>query len=973
LEAIDLEQSSDMQTQWSHILPVAAAAEILGEATVLRMGVSLIRFKSHSSPPNHGTSQSDSTVLESEMPSLVAALSYRPPPSAADEFAVPAHIMAGWKRWRQFLSLDKALFLSWAVPHTIQPAQAGHMGLFDCLCHALSHPSSHRMALPDVLIFLAICQQYRQYRAAFAARPPGDGGETRGQSALVGASPEELKMVHRMAQMAFGIYESYMKQKGVVSRDTIHRFMTDIYGEDSFALPHNVALLDAIFYKADAPTTASMAAGGSNAAAANATISEATFSTRCLDTVRPETGSHILLDWVAILGSTLRPYPAIPSSVLAYIDTMNTVRPPLCSIYNLAESRLYEIKRRFHSLVQQQNDMMGTSSSSIMQVDMNSSATANPGAEGEPSLNHMMDSTTSPPHNRHVISEAAFAYHMSATNEELGSGGFLPASLAALVFRTGYSYGPPSADRMAPRPTELPVAGGGWTLFHVLQFGCLAVRSDETQKDDVDGPLLRFLFAMFQHGNGDDSSDAPAEENESSVDKLVLTRKQVAHMILRLMEYAEFRRRVDRSPLLEDEEERDLAPASDAAEDRPVRLAMVVALGLMDPPPGSKPSDTMALKRVVDHTLAHVTVPNQMSFADFCAWNTRQEELSEPEDGTAMDTSSRRKRGHRLYPLMLDLRFIAAVKFGIPPTLASMEVTLIAEIERRHKRRYPVSDVSRRGPRGTVWNLVDATWFKAWASHVKAVEGTPEDAMDGRGDPRSDRVRGLSRISNTGLLVENGNLSLRPDIRWKQDYELLPPLAWSALQAWYDGGPPIHRSVVKFIANTGATSSPHSAARSPIPTENEIELYPYFVTVYLCDVTSRGEARPFQQNYQLSRVSPILVLLVQLCKELDVSPDSARLWVMGNNHTAPPTGEIHDDSRQDDWILNTDLNIVEQRKRRGLSHDNRIVLLLELKDKETGLWPRGIDGKEWSFRDGLAPVPIPSDLGDGVVGLYNMG
>jgi hypothetical protein len=157
-----------MQTQWSHMLPVAAAAEILGEATVLRMGVSLIRFKSHTQSNNN---TKDAAVLESEMPSLVAALFCRPPPTTTtEEFAAPTHIMAGWKRWRQFLLIDKATFVAFCVPHTIQPGQARHMGLFDCLCHALSNPSSNWIALPDVMIFLAICQQYQQYRAEFAAR-----------------------------------------------------------------------------------------------------------------------------------------------------------------------------------------------------------------------------------------------------------------------------------------------------------------------------------------------------------------------------------------------------------------------------------------------------------------------------------------------------------------------------------------------------------------------------------------------------------------------------------------------------------------------------------------------------------------------------------------------------------------------------------------------------------------------------------
>jgi hypothetical protein len=79
-------------------------------------------------------------------------------------------------------------------------------------------------------------------------------------------------------------------------------------------------------------------------------------------------------------------------------------------------------------------------------------------------------------------------------------------------------------------------------------------------------------------------------------------------------------------------------------------------------------------------------------------------------------------------------------------------------------------------------------------------------------------------------------------------------------------------------------------------------------------------------------------------------------------------------------------------KRRGmvnLSKDSPIVLLLELKDRDSGLWPRGIDGKEWVSRrqrnqqengdNSSSSLTVAdqqigsSDLGDGIVGLYNMG
>lgn len=199
-------------------------------------------------------------------------------------------------------------------------------------------------------------------------------------------------------------------------------------------------------------------------------------------------------------------------------------------------------------------------------------------------------------------------------------------------------------------------------------------------------------------------------------------------------------------------------------------------------------------------------------------------------------------------------------------------------------------------------------------------------------------------------------------------------MAWSALQAWYDGGPPIHRTVVPYIPSTG-TPSPHS--RVPrIRTAYEIELYPYFVTVFLCDTLSRGEARPFQQYVPVSRVSPVRMLLLQLCKGLEIDPKYGRLWIMENNpNQVDTTGR-----NSSDWLLNMDENIVEQLNRRGAptgigDNGQSIVLLLELKNAETEEWPRGLNGKIWAFpvegRDGdLRP---DSGVGDGIVGLYNMG
>ena len=325
---------------------------------------------------------------------------------------------------------------------------------------------------------------------------------------------------------------------------------------------------------------------------------------------------------------------------------------------------------------------------------------------------------------------------------------------------------------------------------------------------------------------------------------------------------------------------------------------------------------------------------------------------------------------------MLELRLIAAVLFGIPPALASTEVTVIAELQRRQKLRYPPTEVSRRGPKGTIWYIIDHPWFQKWAALVKRVSHTAEDASDGRSDSTTATSRSLPKINNTNLLAEGGSLALRADIRWGHDYEILPPLAYSALQAWYDGGPPIHRTVVPYVPSN--VTSPHSRKQPKLRTEMEMELYPFFVTVFLCDTASRGDARPFQQYVPVSRVSPVRVVLLQLAKGLNADPDLCRLWVMG---TEPDSTEETADT---DWLLNLDKNIVEQRNQRRATHPGAstsangeaggITLLLELKDEETSMWPRGVDGKRRSYLENRSQQdPDEPEMGDGVVGLYNMG
>lgn len=945
-----------MKSNLSHIMPPWKASEILTRPIVHRIVRTLLNLRRNS---NSGFKEAD---LTDELENLVDALFFKPlydvvSSTNGNRTSNPPPVPPGiddainkWLKSRQ-LALDKATLVHFLVPMHAQPhsGPSGHMGLFDCFLYTLQGHSpsssstyyggatSQLVLLPDILIYLAVCKQYKDFQAERAREraqsKDSESANDEERDIQRTTSSDHDRIIITMSVLAYRMYDSYQK-KGSVARDTIHRYMTDVHGENSYKEPQAQALLDQIF---DDTTHAS--------GWLQKSISESTFCARILSTHigRP----HLLLDWMANLAcAMIPPTEDIPLSVAAFLETMEQKPRSICDLYSLADNRIFEIKRRFHSLVQNRSevihgDPMGSAADSC--ENTSSSTAAETSSEG------LVQS-------KQGISINAFCRALSAENEELGHGGYMQESLAKLIF-AGIATGNNSEHEGISYEIETENEKSYWTLYDVLKFGCTAVRQNTSMNEGKDVPLLRLLYRVFQHdenGSINSSSRHISSDMCSMTDsKGVLTRNNVARMLVELMEFSDFRlerdspRDVDTSP---DDNVKIVKSVKEPLEESIIDVEECVLQGLMPPPEVKK--STVLLKEIVDHVLKDVSQPDEMNFEEFCKWNeTRFSEKGPPT---------------RLGQLILELRLIAGVLFGIPPTLASMEISLVAEMERRHRGRYPQTDVSRRGPRGTVWNIIDSAWFGDWTNLVKQASGTLADDKDGRDIRDSALVRGLRRISNTGLLSENGSLALRMDIRWKHDYEILPPMAWSALQAWYDGGPPIHRTVVKYISSTG-TASPH--ARTPrIQTENEIELHPFFISIYMCDAASRGEARPFQQNYQVSKVGPVGILLVQLCRELEIDPLSARIWMLS---TEP--GTVEEKSSASDWILDLDSSIVDQRKKRGSTENSRMSLLLEVKDEKTGLWPRGIDGKEWAFKKRPDEDRVVSDIGDGVVGLYNMG
>ena len=915
---------SSLKSALSNLMPVAQACSVLGQDRVSRIVKSLLMMQDP-------TIQDDD--LEEEVSNLVNAMLYTS--NNDDNHHIPPPIRSSWDRISSRpLVLDKPALIKFMVPQCAKPhtGQGGHMGLFDCLSYALQNnrsnggvtmnggtaglsstssgnsnvpPPPKPVALPDVLIFFAICQSYW----TFQNESPEDD--------IVSFASDHPTIV-KMAEIMFLVYDSYQKN-GTLVRDTIHRFLSDVLGDDSFKQPAIRDLLDKLFARSQ-------------------TLTSREFTQAVSDTlVFSPHASHVLLDWMAHLSRAMIPVARTAESTRAFLQTMDMQQrwlPQICDLYDLADHRLYEIKRRFHSLVESTSTVIQGDPMCVEYQSSSSPSTSSNTSRGDAGT---VGNNSMP---KHVIPPPVFVRAVCKASEDAGHGGYFPPDIAMSIFV--------AVATMNETENEKEQDSLFWDLAHVLQFGGLCVRGD-------DATLTKWLFFMVS--------------GRSNTMHLSTNSAEVSKLLKMLCDHMEFRLAADHVKEMDDTEREDdeqevYSVGDEKFQSTSVSLQAATALGLLPDSfeqigdaatnGGPNPSTDRVPIKAVEEIFLRLIAPKKLG------------EISVDE---VLKWHEAGKEDQRMAPFVKELRLVAGVLFGIPPKLASMEKSLITEIQRRHKTRYPQTDVSRRGPRGTVWYLIDDLWYRTWNGMVEKVSFAPEDSQDLRNKASGNvSPRRLGKISNKGLLRENGSLALRVDIKWRHDYEIIPPLAWSALQAWYDGGPPIHRTVVPYLPpSQAATPHQRQVARPTFQTENEIELYPLFVTMFLCDVSSRGEARPFQQSVPVSRVSPVMVLLVDLCKELDVEPSMGRLWVVESAYGEEPS------SGQDDWLLDLDSNIVEQRKKR-VSGDqggsSNINLLLELKDEESGLWPRGDDGKQWSFK---RTDPDAVETGDGVVGLYNMG
>lgn len=680
--------------------------------------------------------------------------------------------------------------------------------------------------------------------------------------------------------------------------------------------------------------------------------------------------------------------------------------------------QLFEVKRRFRSVVElsymRKAKLMGssttTSNGNVMNNnidDQSTNETDSTGTESTEEEGHNLpidedegklksNSTLSDEEQpRNVISEEIFLQATSEPNDELGHGGFLTPSLAKLVFQAGCATIRKSRDQSVQKEVQAFVkerirqsskqlyvntesntpdaSEKYWTVYDVLYFGCNSVRGDMVEDVQEINTILKFMFSMFLLLPSSSkevvrniprfismSSFGKATEEDQSNNELCLSRYQVAHMLLLLVDHAIYRQSADSTKSNIPDENVDIQVIDhskyekklneEKLEDIQVDYMTAFSLGLLSSEEyDNKPHTSttqVSLSNLVDNVfLSGQSKDKTLSFRQFADWCTESSNLEH------LDLNH-----IRIGSLLLDLRLIASTLFGVKPSSPRLEQTLINEIFRRYKKKFPSSDTSKRGPAETVWYIIPSIWWNKWEKYVSQTN-------DVNGKPYI-----MSEINNDKLLCDNGSLALRPNLHNKYDFEVVPPLGWSALQAWHDGGPPIYRSVIAF-SGKHAPITQSSPRKRKQQNSHEIDLYPLFVTVLLIDSASGGEARPFQQYVPVSRYLPLSELVKTLCKSLEVETQSGRLWISG-------TPKPRSNNADTDLLLKLEKTLVDQLKKKGLLKNDddlgikNLEFVLELKDKN-GQWPTESRGKSESS------VSIEQNdttgTGDGIVGLHNMG
>lgn len=299
-------------------------------------------------------------------------------------------------------------------------------------------------------------------------------------------------------------------------------------------------------------------------------------------------------------------------------------------------------------------------------------------------------------------------------------------------------------------------------------------------------------------------------------------------------------------------------------------------------------------------------------------------------------------------PGLRDLGLLACCGFGIQPETALREKEFVTELTIRFGRNLGAGG-GGYGPVGTEWCVISRSWLDRWQRFVGGLtrskspppsalaaglmDGTMPGGMPGVGLPggllqpvsptkqaytMSVSALPPSKIDNWSILSAQQSsdcLSLRDGVVIGMDIEIIPPIVFMALEAWYGGGPVIHRRVIHKSSGSNKVL--------------ELELFPLKLTLIFFTPSanysnvSNSVSQGKTEEMLFSRSLFISEAIAAVCDDKGWDNcDTIRLW---NYQSANWKEQV---------ILPLDMTLDEA----GIVVDNQKVLV-EIQQAD-GSWPR---------------------------------
>jgi ubiquitin C-terminal hydrolase len=330
-------------------------------------------------------------------------------------------------------------------------------------------------------------------------------------------------------------------------------------------------------------------------------------------------------------------------------------------------------------------------------------------------------------------------------------------------------------------------------------------------------------------------------------------------------------------------------------------------------------------------------------------------------------------------PILKQLSIVACCVFGMRPQNPTNEKEYVMELLVRRYNSSPHSNAHRHGAPGSEWCVLSKQWYDSWQFYVGQSRSRGHLRCNSNGDmmmhvpeyasrrnaggfkdmpmqtpPSSSAEKGISvpspsSIDNWSILQRSTSRQLLNGALIGQHLEIVPPEVYTALHAWYGGGPRILR---KVISAEGGGS--------------ELELFPIILKICTCD--RNGMSKVAERELLFSRSATVLGVTQELCYHRGIPAAKARLW----NYVA---SNLHEQ-----YIISPELTL----RKAALQSGQTVMLEVALED---GTWPRstlyksttlGIpsganDGSNQVGSDAMGPMSRPSPDGKGLNDVSSLG